>query len=118
MRKDDFLATLMMVPPKQKQEIKPFSQKTTREAFSVSLEGLKGVRSFVMYLHDWSTLPSPGEQKWAANTCAAVPTAVLAPSDHVLLPKHLLQVQWRALVPRFNPAIPSFLLCACICTAH
>ncbi|RPD54325.1 hypothetical protein L226DRAFT_548215 [Lentinus tigrinus ALCF2SS1-7] len=42
MRKDTYLADLMMVPPKQKQEIKPFSQKTTREAFSVSLEGLKG----------------------------------------------------------------------------
>ncbi|KAI0706764.1 hypothetical protein C8T65DRAFT_577119 [Cerioporus squamosus] len=42
MRKDDYLATLMMIPPKQKQEIRPFSQKTTREAFSVSLEGLKG----------------------------------------------------------------------------
>lgn len=43
MRKDDYLATLIAVPPKQKNEIKPFSQKTTREAFSVSLEGLKGV---------------------------------------------------------------------------
>ncbi|RDX44017.1 hypothetical protein OH76DRAFT_1409507 [Lentinus brumalis] len=42
MRKDSYLATLMMIPPKQKQEIRPFSQKTTREAFSVSLEGLKG----------------------------------------------------------------------------
>ena len=79
MRKDDFLATLMMVPPKQKQEIKPFSQKTTREAFSVSLEGLKGVRSFVMHLHDWSTLPSPGEQRCAANACAAVPLRCLLP---------------------------------------
>ncbi len=48
MRKDSYLATLMMIPPKQKQEIRPFSQKTTREAFSVSLEGLKGVRFFVL----------------------------------------------------------------------
>ncbi|KAI0709764.1 hypothetical protein C8Q76DRAFT_624998 [Earliella scabrosa] len=42
MRKDDYLGALMAIPPKQKTEIKPFSQKTTREAFSVSLEGLKG----------------------------------------------------------------------------
>ncbi|KAH9933639.1 uncharacterized protein BXZ73DRAFT_46172 [Epithele typhae] len=42
MKKDDYLATLMAIPPKQKMEIKPFSQKTTREAFAVSLEGLKG----------------------------------------------------------------------------
>lgn len=45
MKKDDYLENLMMIPPKQKMDIKPFSQKTTREAFSVSLEGLKGVCS-------------------------------------------------------------------------
>ena len=43
MKKDDYLATLMQIPPKQKTEIKPFTQKTSREAFSVSLDGLKGV---------------------------------------------------------------------------
>ncbi|KAI0749969.1 hypothetical protein C8Q80DRAFT_658344 [Daedaleopsis nitida] len=42
MRKDDSLGRLMGEAPKQKMEIKTFSQKTTREAFSVSLEGLKG----------------------------------------------------------------------------
>ena len=44
MKKDDFLEALMMVSAKQKAEIRPFSQKVTREAFAVSLEGLKGVR--------------------------------------------------------------------------
>ena len=44
MKKDDYLTTIMQVPPKQRIAITPFDQKTQREAFSVSLEGLKGVR--------------------------------------------------------------------------
>ena len=44
MKKDDYLTTMMQVPPKQKIRIVPFDQRTQREAFSVSLEGLKGVR--------------------------------------------------------------------------
>lgn len=43
MRKDEYLTTTMQVPPKQRMTITPFDQKTQREAFSVSLEGLKGV---------------------------------------------------------------------------
>ncbi|KZT73531.1 hypothetical protein DAEQUDRAFT_754388 [Daedalea quercina L-15889] len=42
MKKDDYLMTTMQVPPKQKIRIAPFDQRTQREAFSVSLEGLKG----------------------------------------------------------------------------
>ena len=45
MRKDEYLTTIMQVPPKQRMAITPFDQKTQREAFSVSLEGLKGVRA-------------------------------------------------------------------------
>ncbi|EMD33327.1 hypothetical protein CERSUDRAFT_67993 [Gelatoporia subvermispora B] len=41
-KKDDFLMTTMQVPPKQRIRIVPFDLKTQREAFSVSLEGLKG----------------------------------------------------------------------------
>lgn len=44
MKKDDYLTTMMQVPPKQKIPITPFDQRMQREAFSVSLEGLKGVR--------------------------------------------------------------------------
>lgn len=44
MKKDDYLTTTIQVPPKQKIAITPFDLKTQREAFSVSLEGLKGVR--------------------------------------------------------------------------
>ncbi|OCH94866.1 hypothetical protein OBBRIDRAFT_843719 [Obba rivulosa] len=42
MKKDDYLMTMMQVPPKQRISITPFDLKTQREAFSVSLEGLKG----------------------------------------------------------------------------
>lgn len=37
------MTTMMQVPPKQKLAITSFDLKTQREAFSVSLEGLKGV---------------------------------------------------------------------------
>lgn len=43
MKKDDYLTTTIQAPPKQPMKIVPFDQKTQREAFSVSLEGLKGV---------------------------------------------------------------------------
>ncbi|KAI0059214.1 hypothetical protein BV25DRAFT_1809491, partial [Artomyces pyxidatus] len=43
-KKDDFLTTTIQVPPKQHIDISPFDLRTQREAFSVSLEGLKGVR--------------------------------------------------------------------------
>ncbi|KAJ7678851.1 hypothetical protein DFH06DRAFT_1265711 [Mycena polygramma] len=42
MKKDDYLAGIMQVPPKQRINIVPFDLKTQREAFSVSLDGLKG----------------------------------------------------------------------------
>ncbi|RDB26264.1 putative membrane protein C14C4.07 [Hypsizygus marmoreus] len=42
MKKDDYLSTMMQVPPKQRIHITPFDTKTQREAFTVSLEGLKG----------------------------------------------------------------------------
>ncbi|KAI0683399.1 hypothetical protein BC835DRAFT_1395355 [Cytidiella melzeri] len=42
MKKDDYLMTTMQVPPKQRIAIIPFDLRTQRDAFSVSLEGLKG----------------------------------------------------------------------------
>ena len=45
MKKDDYLATMMLIPPKQRMEIVPFDARTQRDAFTVSLEGLKGVCS-------------------------------------------------------------------------
>ncbi|KAG6862568.1 hypothetical protein C0995_000116 [Termitomyces sp. Mi166 len=42
MKKDDYLTTMMLVPPKQRIQIAPFDSRTQREAFTVSLEGLKG----------------------------------------------------------------------------
>lgn len=42
-KKDDYLETLMLVPPKQHIPIRMFDVDTETEGFSVSLEGLKGV---------------------------------------------------------------------------
>jgi hypothetical protein len=45
MKKDDYLTRIMQEPPKERVAITPFDLKTQREAFLVSLEGLKSVRS-------------------------------------------------------------------------
>ncbi|KAF9468038.1 hypothetical protein BDZ94DRAFT_1304781 [Collybia nuda] len=42
LKKDDYLSTIMQIPPKQRIPIMPFDVKTQRDAFTVSLEGLKG----------------------------------------------------------------------------
>lgn len=60
MKKEDFLAPMMQVPPKQKIAITPFDLKTQREAFSVSLEGLKGVRRVSMPSRFISHYPRSG----------------------------------------------------------
>ncbi|KAI0297310.1 hypothetical protein B0F90DRAFT_922131 [Multifurca ochricompacta] len=41
-KKDDFLTTIIQVPPKQHIPITPFDSRSQTEAFTVSLEGLKG----------------------------------------------------------------------------
>ena len=45
MKKDDYLSMTMNVPQKQRVKILPFDLRTQSDAFSVSLEGLKGVSS-------------------------------------------------------------------------
>ena len=45
LKKDDYLVNMMLVPPKQRMRIHQFDAKTQEDAFTVSLEGLKGVRS-------------------------------------------------------------------------
>ncbi|KAF8968179.1 hypothetical protein BDZ97DRAFT_1916390 [Flammula alnicola] len=42
LKKDDYLTTMMLVPPKQRMRIHHFDAKTQEDAFTVSLEGLKG----------------------------------------------------------------------------
>ena len=46
LKKDDYLSTMMLVPPKQRMRISHFDTKTQEDAFTVSLEGLKGVCHF------------------------------------------------------------------------
>jgi len=48
MKKDDYLSTIMHVPPKQRLKIRRFDEKTQEDAFTVSLEGLKSVRFVFM----------------------------------------------------------------------
>jgi hypothetical protein len=43
LKKDDSLTKVMLVPPKQRMRIAHFDLRTQEEAFTVSLEGLKGV---------------------------------------------------------------------------
>lgn len=45
LKKDDSLTKVMVVPPKQRMRIAHFDLRTQEEAFTVSLEGLKGVCS-------------------------------------------------------------------------
>jgi hypothetical protein len=47
MKKEDYLSSMMMVPPKQRIAIQTFDQRTQADAFTVSLEGLKGVWYFL-----------------------------------------------------------------------
>ncbi|KAF8626997.1 hypothetical protein AX15_004581 [Amanita polypyramis BW_CC] len=42
MKKDDYISTTMLVPPKQRIPIVAFDARTQRDAFTISLEGLKG----------------------------------------------------------------------------
>lgn len=48
MKKDDFLTTIMLVPPKQRTRIHAFDPRTQEEAFTVSPEGLKGVSRLIL----------------------------------------------------------------------
>lgn len=47
LKKDDSLTKVMLVPPKERMKIAHFDSRTQEDAFSVSLEGLKGVRSLL-----------------------------------------------------------------------
>ena len=50
-KKDDYLTTMMQVPQKQRVNITQFDLRTQRDAFSVSLEGLRSVRTSQLILH-------------------------------------------------------------------
>jgi hypothetical protein len=50
MKKDDYLEKMMLVPPKQRIRIRRFDERTQEDAFSVTLEGLKGVCSILFHL--------------------------------------------------------------------
>lgn len=62
MKKDDYLTTMMAMPPKQRLNIQPFDERT-QEDFSVSLEGLKGVSNAIREI-----LARPDPPKWNLTT--------------------------------------------------
>ena len=121
MKKDDFLEALMMMSAKQKAEIRPFSQKVTREAFAVSLEGLKGVRisthiSAPTHPHPVEyTYPYPGdvaskggseeEGAYRIHTSSTMSHCVMASSHLQKELKKLAKAQGQA-IP-LPPAVPS-----------
>ena len=51
LKKDDSLTKAILEPPKQRTRIAHFDLRTLDEAFTVSLEGLKGVRSLLFTYH-------------------------------------------------------------------
>ena len=59
MKKDDFLQNLMMVPPKQRMQIEEFSVATQQQAFAMSMEGLKGVRTSSLHTRSLDHPTSP-----------------------------------------------------------
>ncbi|KDR76282.1 hypothetical protein GALMADRAFT_34991, partial [Galerina marginata CBS 339.88] len=61
LKKDDYLTSMMLVPPKQRIRIHQFDLRTQEDAFTVSLEGLKGV--FLISSRDVSLL-----SQWNVNT--------------------------------------------------
>ncbi|KAF9048638.1 hypothetical protein BJ165DRAFT_1040176 [Panaeolus papilionaceus] len=58
LKKDDYLTGMIQQPPKQRMRISPFDAKTQEDAFTVSLEGLKGVRphSFLVFVRCYLTV--------------------------------------------------------------
>lgn len=48
MKKDDYLTTMAQTPSKQRVPVHPFDERTQREAFTVTLEGLKGFNIAVL----------------------------------------------------------------------
>lgn len=72
MRKDDYLTSMMLMPPKQRTQITPFDSRTQREAFTVSLEGLKGV--CLGFLHP---VAPHGAHVSMTNPCPYRPSGIL-----------------------------------------
>ncbi|GJE85678.1 hypothetical protein PsYK624_017570 [Phanerochaete sordida] len=86
-KKDDYLMTMIQVPPKQRIQIQPFDQRTQRDAFSISLDGLKG----------WNISALVGESPQAKEdrkrrkelkkqAKSGVPLGVGAPAGHPATP--------------------------------
>ncbi|KAI0270318.1 hypothetical protein BGY98DRAFT_894689, partial [Russula aff. rugulosa BPL654] len=97
-KKDDFLTNIAQVPPKQHIPIAPFDSRTQTEAFAVSLEGLKGVRS---------DISDSASTKW--NIHALVPESTQAREDRKKRKelKKLAKAQGSVVPPSVGTPLPS-----------
>ncbi|KAF8071919.1 hypothetical protein FPV67DRAFT_906210 [Lyophyllum atratum] len=78
LKKDEYLSTMMMIPPKQRIQITPFDLKTQREAFAVSLEGLKGWNPTALVLETAQAREDRKKRKEAKRLQKLQAQAVLA----------------------------------------
>ncbi|KAI0636129.1 hypothetical protein C8Q77DRAFT_1051982 [Trametes polyzona] len=88
MKKDDYLTNLIQIPPKQKIAIAPFDLRTQRDAFSVSLEGLKGWNIHVLVAESSQAREDRKRRKQAKAQAQglAQPAAGLGPNTPSALP--------------------------------
>lgn len=96
MKRDDYLSTIMQVPPKQRIKITPFDPKTQRDAFTVSLEGLKGWNPNALVLESAQAREDRKKRKELKRLAkiqhahpqpiqAPIPTSTTMPSLHRVL---------------------------------
>ncbi|TFK75206.1 hypothetical protein BDN72DRAFT_868228 [Pluteus cervinus] len=79
MKKDDYLATMIQIPPKQRVRIASFDPRTQRDAFNVSLEGLKGWNSGNLIAESPQARESRKKQREAKRLHTLPPQETLVP---------------------------------------
>ena len=127
-KKDDFLTNIVQVPPKQHIPIAPFDSRSQTEAFTVSLEGLKGVRLNFLNSHrpkltrskiasvEYSCSRSRvytgtrrPEEAGACRGCGSSPTSLINVSFHLIQKelKKLAKAQGSVVPPSVGTPLPS-----------
>ncbi|KAG2362590.1 hypothetical protein BDR07DRAFT_1020289 [Suillus spraguei] len=92
MKKDDYLTTMMLVPPKQRIPIVEFDERTQREAFTVSAEGLKGWNASTLVVE--SAQAKEDRRKRSSKNSHVLKLKVLRREPHPAHPVHFLRHKW------------------------
>ncbi|KAG6909059.1 hypothetical protein DXG01_002212 [Tephrocybe rancida] len=100
LKKDDYLTTMMLVPPKQRIQIAPFDSRTQRDAFTVSLEGLKGWNPTALVLESAQAREDRKKRKEAKRLQKLQAQAALAAS--IAQPQPIPATPVTATSPTFN----------------